>query len=392
MKAVVLDITGKGATVMTHEGDIIGIRNKGYDIGQEIEIKSAGNKAFAKVYRIAPILSAIAAAAVLIFTGVRTYFNPYGTVSLDINPSIEYTINRFDRVLEVNGVNEDGSDILSQINKDSLINKDIEDAVETTIDQIEADGYMADEDGNFVVVSANTRKEEHTDKLLERLDNKVKGRGNIRPMTFKVSDEELNEAHDEGISGGKKKIVDRLEEASGEKIDRSKWRGKSVRDIEEEYDRLKDGRSVDDEKEKESPQTEVMEKPDNEPENKYAPEGSNSKPEDEPGSNDNAIDKNHEPKQEQRWPENRLNENVQEPINNPGKEEHDETQDNHQPANFGDGQGEPPKDSSDNIDSPPMQNNGGFHGEYDNMPPSDGQGSPGGNGDQPQEHGGPGPR
>ena len=89
MKAVVLDITGKEATVMTHEGDIIGIRNKGYDIGQEIEIKSAGNKAFAKVYRIAPILSAIAAAAVLIFTGVRTYFNPYGTVSLDINPSIE---------------------------------------------------------------------------------------------------------------------------------------------------------------------------------------------------------------------------------------------------------------------------------------------------------------
>ena len=51
MKAVVLDITGKEATVMTHEGDIIGIRNKGYDIGQEIEIKSAGNKAFAKVYR-----------------------------------------------------------------------------------------------------------------------------------------------------------------------------------------------------------------------------------------------------------------------------------------------------------------------------------------------------
>ena len=40
MKAVVLDITGKEATVMTHEGDIIGIRNKGYDIGQEIEIKT----------------------------------------------------------------------------------------------------------------------------------------------------------------------------------------------------------------------------------------------------------------------------------------------------------------------------------------------------------------
>ena len=374
MKAVVLDITGKEATVMTREGDILGISNKGYDIGQEIDIKVSGSKFAVKVYRYAPVLSAVAAAAVLLFAGIRMYFDPYGTVSLDVNPSIEYTINRFDRVLEVSGVNEDGSGVLSQINTDMLINKDIEDAVEATIDQIEAEGYISDEDGNFVVVSANTRKEEHTDKLLEKLDNKVKGRGNIKPLSFKVSDEELNAAHDEGISGGKKKIIDSLEELSGEKIDRSKWKGKSVRDIEEEYDRIKDGRHSDDEIEEESSeretvtspempkQTEIMERPDNEAEDRHGFEGSKSKPEDEPEDEpepgNNGTGNNYEAQQDQ------------------------QSLENHQPTDFGSGQGEPPKDNSDFS---PMQNDGGSPGEPDNMPPSNEHGLPGENGDHPQE-------
>lgn len=240
MKAVILDTDKNEATVMTDGGDIIGIRNNGYEIGQEIILHR--RKKRASINRITGIVAA-AAAALVITGGIGgyAYYTPYGTVSLDVNPSIEYTINRFDRVLDVTGINNDGDDILFGLDTKSLINRNIETAIEDTIEQIDAEGYFSDEDGNYVVLTANTKEEAHTDTLLSNLDNNVKQRENLEPISFKVSDDEITEAHSQGISPGKKMMVDRLEGVSGEKIDRSEWNRRSVRDIVNEYDRIRDG-------------------------------------------------------------------------------------------------------------------------------------------------------
>ncbi|MBE5848776.1 MAG: anti-sigma factor domain-containing protein [Lachnospiraceae bacterium] len=240
MKAVILDTDKNEATVMTEGGDIIGIKNNGYEIGQEIILRR--RKKRASINRITGIVSA-AAAALVITGGIGgyTYYTPYGTVSLDVNPSIEYTINRFDRVLDVTGINDDGDDILFELDTKSLINRNIETAIEDTIEQIDAEGYFSDEDGNYVVLTANTKEEAHTDTLLSNLDNNVKQRENLEPISFKVSDDEITEAHSQGISPGKKMMVDRLEGVSDEKIDRGEWNRRSVRDIVNEYDRIRDG-------------------------------------------------------------------------------------------------------------------------------------------------------
>ena len=178
-------------------------------------------------------------------TGSYAYLSPYGTVSLDVNPSIEYSINRFDKVLSVSGVNDDGSNIVSSLDVSKLKYKDIETAIDNTIDQIDAEGYFADESDNYVVVTANTGADAHTDKLVERLDKTVAKHEGIRPITSKVSDDDLRNAHEQGISAGKKMMVDRLDDISDDTIDRDKWNGMSVRDIVYEYDRIK--------KEKEEP-------------------------------------------------------------------------------------------------------------------------------------------
>ena len=242
MKAVVLDISDGEATVMTKSGDIIGVKDESYDIGQEITVKgSLGSN-------IVRFIPAIAAAAVLLIvagTGSYAYLSPYGTVSLDVNPSIEYSINRFDKVLSVSGVNDDGSNIVSSLDVSKLKYKDIETAIDNTIDQIDAEGYFADESDNYVVVTANTGADAHTDKLVERLDKMVAKHEGIKPITSKVSDDDLRNAHEQGISAGKKMMVDRLDDISDDTIDRDKWNGKSVRDIVYEYDRIK--------KEKEEP-------------------------------------------------------------------------------------------------------------------------------------------
>ena len=240
MRAVILDTDKNEATVMTDDGDIIGIRNNGYEIGQEIILHR--RKKRASINRITGIVAA-AAAALVITGGIGgyAYYTPYGTVSLDVNPSIEYTINRFDRVLEVNGMNDDGEDILSGLDTKKLINTNIEAAIEDTIEQIDAEGYFSDEDGNYVVLAASTKEEAHTDTLLTSLEGNVKQRQNVEPIAFKVTDAEITEAHSQGISPGKKMMVDRLEGVSDEEIDRSEWNRRSVRDIVNEYDRIRDG-------------------------------------------------------------------------------------------------------------------------------------------------------
>ena len=47
--------------------------------------------------------------------GYSAYARPVSYISIDLNPSIELGINRFDRVVSVNAYSEDGKDILAQI-------------------------------------------------------------------------------------------------------------------------------------------------------------------------------------------------------------------------------------------------------------------------------------
>ena len=61
MKAVVLDITDGEATVMTKAGDIIGVNNRSYDIGQEIMIDDKADRVISFASKITRFIPAIAA-------------------------------------------------------------------------------------------------------------------------------------------------------------------------------------------------------------------------------------------------------------------------------------------------------------------------------------------
>lgn len=50
------------------------------------------------------------------FGGYWLYFTPTADISVDINPSIELGINRFDKVVSVSSYNDDGQELLDSIN------------------------------------------------------------------------------------------------------------------------------------------------------------------------------------------------------------------------------------------------------------------------------------
>lgn len=60
---------------------------------------------------------ALAAACVVILCilGGWTYLTPTATISIDINPSIELGVNRFDRVVSVTGRNDDGQMLAAEL-------------------------------------------------------------------------------------------------------------------------------------------------------------------------------------------------------------------------------------------------------------------------------------
>ena len=104
MKAVIVGIKDGFASALSDDGCVKRIKNSNYAVGQVIQISEPRRKYTRKL----AVFTASAAACLVFSFGTWVYASPYSYVSLDVNPSIEYTLNRFDRVLRVKAINDDG--------------------------------------------------------------------------------------------------------------------------------------------------------------------------------------------------------------------------------------------------------------------------------------------
>ena len=165
MKGIVVEIQQNIAALLSDDGMVRKVSNRNYSIGQEVEVRMMKTMNWKKW----AAAGSVAACLVLVFgVGAYAYTTPYSKVSLDVNPSIEYTLNRFGRVIDVEGINEDGEAIISEAQVDSLMHQSIQDAVAQTIDVIEEDGYFEGE-GAGIVIAASSEDEDLADELADDL-------------------------------------------------------------------------------------------------------------------------------------------------------------------------------------------------------------------------------
>ena len=232
MKGIVVEIQNKIATVLLDEGIVVNVKNNNYHIGQEV---SKMKKQLEKKKILA--FASMAASLVFVFaiTGYA-YFTPYSYVSLDVNPSIEYSVNRFGRVLSATGVNDDGTAILNEIDLDTLKNLSIEDAVGATINEISDAGYFDSESGG-IVLAISSDNENEADKLelsLEEVANNTLEENNhsAEVVIETVNAVKLAEARALGVTPGKLNLVKKLIQSSGnaEEINMEEWLHKSVKE------------------------------------------------------------------------------------------------------------------------------------------------------------------
>ena len=67
--------------------------------------------------RLRPLMAAACFAVVVVtLGGWRAYFTPAAVISVDINPSVELEVNRFDRVLSLEGLGDDGEALAAALN------------------------------------------------------------------------------------------------------------------------------------------------------------------------------------------------------------------------------------------------------------------------------------
>lgn len=175
MKAAVVDIKGSYAAVLAENGEVKKIVNNGYSIGDTIDLSEVKTvKRPGNISRIIRRTVAVAAAVIILAVGAMAtaYAIPYGTVSVEGEPSIEYTINCFDYVIGVKALNESGEKILSEMNEDDLKHKKVDDAVAVTVERMKKDGYLDDENSG-VSINADTGDDDHTNRLKEDLNSEV---------------------------------------------------------------------------------------------------------------------------------------------------------------------------------------------------------------------------
>jgi len=177
------------------------------------------------------------ACVLLIGGGAAAYYIPTTYVSLDVNPSIEYSVNMFKRVISVKGVNDDGTEIIDEIALGNLRNKSIEEAISLTVEEMAREGYL-DGEGAGIVIATSANNMTRAGELAQELENAANVACAKANRTAVVNAEAVGkglvkEAKNLGVTPGKLQIVEKMMESAGEQgnYDKNEWLNKPVRDI-----------------------------------------------------------------------------------------------------------------------------------------------------------------
>lgn len=140
--------------------------------------------------------AACACMLLVLFGGRWLYFTPTATISIDINPSIELSINRFDQVISVNGFNEDGRELSNALD---IRYKNYAEAVEEIVNDDSILSLLSgDEIMTITVIGSDGQQ---SAKLLSGVELCTAEQSNT--YYYFARREEVAAAHETGLSCGK---------------------------------------------------------------------------------------------------------------------------------------------------------------------------------------------
>ncbi len=137
------------------------------------------------------------------FGSYQMYFIPKSAISIDINPSFELEINRFDQVIAVKGYNAEGEELAASLDVKFLKYMD---ALERILCDDSIRAYLSsDEELSITVVSSD---EAQCGKMLSAVQAFTEENAGI--YCYTASSDDAHSAHEIGLSCGKYRAYQEL--------------------------------------------------------------------------------------------------------------------------------------------------------------------------------------
>jgi hypothetical protein len=221
-KGIVMEIDASEIIVMTSEGKFakIPLGQRICQIGEEIAF-SLVERRRTPWLKLSSLVAAAAVVLLLLFNVMSGFDKSANNhiaayVSIDINPSVEMGINENDIVLEIRGLNEDGAQLIKNLN---FANKTVDSLTEDLLQAAEK-MYLSKGEGDIVISSTmgeNTNGKSKVNDVL--LSSKLKAvalqhiekshpeqKNNYQVTAFAAPQEIRKVAESKGLSAGKYSI------------------------------------------------------------------------------------------------------------------------------------------------------------------------------------------
>ena len=209
MHAIVMEKKKRICAVLCDDGCFRKIAGN-FDVGQEISviadspttchIRGKKNR-HQSMYRL--FLPYAAAALIIIAAGLSYMYETalaYSYVTVDVNPSIEYTLNRLNRVINVTALNDDAAEVVDALS-DSLKNKSLSDALSETVAVLQENNYLLGDDASILIDVVPGSERSYSDlsgDISEAFDD-----SNISLCLLESNIASRQEAIDSGMSTGR---------------------------------------------------------------------------------------------------------------------------------------------------------------------------------------------
>ncbi|MCI8516411.1 MAG: hypothetical protein HFG75_06030 [Hungatella sp.] len=161
-----------------------------------LDEKTLGYTAVRKEKRPLHVCAAACVCLLLLFGGHWLYFTPTVVIGIDINPSIQLSINRFDQVIFVNGFNEDGQELSRTLN---ITFRDYRDAMEQILNDDHIVRLLSDNEIMTITVAGPAGLQ--SEKILSEVELCTAAHRNT--YCYLASSEEVAAAREMGLSYGK---------------------------------------------------------------------------------------------------------------------------------------------------------------------------------------------
>lgn len=162
--------------------DFIFQRTKGYTRGKIVNYKR--------------LSAAFVCMAFLLMGGYWLYFAPTVQISIDINPSMELGVNRFNRVISIESYNDDGQELISDLDLKFM---NYSEAVNQIMESENITSLLSNNE--IMTIAVIGTGDAQSEEIFSNMQSCTAGRNNA--YCYYAHSEEVEEAHEAGLSYGK---------------------------------------------------------------------------------------------------------------------------------------------------------------------------------------------